>query len=733
MFSIELKFTTDCLKFWFERNLKKNELDEDERDQFIKDTPKKTCCICDFPIKSRAANGWFDHVCKAEYLFLENIFSAKEMFQMGISTFDIYFGKIKKILDSFDDFCEDIEHKYKISILEDEQNLELENTIQQINNIKIKGEDGVTKKKIIAFLYTKTIHFLPTDKIDTAGFLASEKFLDNLFFIHKDQHVVHHSHVTGKIIGHAHEFCNLKIKEVFYTIPVIAHNQFRFDFFLFLKVLRSSVWETTDINIGGKNPTNVTFAIIQNQVRFIDTVKYYQQSLASLASSMTDIERANVRKNCRKFLAEKLMYLTDEDEQWVLDYLSSGKGMIPYQMITDFNSLEIVPKADFFDKKELKEKDISDEEYQNVKKFFMLLKLKTLGDMNRIYNFQDTLILCEIFEQRVSLLEKLFKFNPRKCNSASSFTGAVHRNKSKCNIVMPTNAEQIRVFEKTLIGGYSCVNTMMAFDTEIFLKYKVNEKVIFKTRDGQLKRFSSKIIKMDENNQYGFAMTKPLPYGCIKKKKNLPTLEELSVLLENVILEDKLGHLFVVDIGFADINEKTLLFNEIYPPIFEKNKKIEPYERSCKQIMSRAAIKKNKKKEDTLYSLPFNSKTHATLKKKIFISLYAEDLYFLTTCAGWKVTRIYDHYTFMQDTFKKDFVVMNQNARKTAKTKVEKDFCKLLNNSNFGNDCRNNIGNCNLQLMYDGTEELAYIKNYTNAFTDPKFSEFFSLDILKNK
>ena len=105
---------------------------------------------------------------------------------------------------------------------------------------------------------------------------------------------------------------------------------------------------------------------------------------------------------------------------------------------------------------------------------------------------------------------------------------------------------------------------------------------------------------MDENNQYGFAMTKPLPYGCIKKKKNLPTLEELSVLLENVILEDKLGHLFVVDIGFADINEKTLLFNEIYPQIFEKNKKIEPYERSCTQIMSRAAIKKIKRKE-TLY------------------------------------------------------------------------------------------------------------------------------------
>ena len=238
---------------------------------------------------------------------------------------------------------------------------------------------------------------------------------------------------------------------------------------------------------------------------------------------------------------------------------------------------------------------------------------------------------------------------------------------------MPTNAEQIRVFEKTLIGGYSCVNTRTVFDTELFLKDKNNEKVIFKTRDGQLKRFSSKIIKMDENNQYGFAMTKPLPYGCIKKKENLPTLEELAVLLKNVALEDKLGHLLVVDIEFAGINKKTLLFNETYPPIFEKHKKIDPYERSCTQIMSRATIKHNKKNEDTLY-LPFSSKTHATLKEKIFVPLYAEDLYFLTTRAGWKVTRIYEHYTFKQDTFKEDFVVMNQNARKTAATKVEKDF-----------------------------------------------------------
>ena len=74
---------------------------------------------------------------------------------------------------------------------------------------------------------------------------------------------------------------------------------------------------------------------------------------------------------------------------------------------------------------------------------------------------------------------------------------------------------------------------------------------------------------------------------------------------------------------------------------------------------------------------------------------------------------------------------MNQNARKTAKTSVEKDFYKLLNNSNFGNDCRNNIGSCKLDLLYDGLDEIKYIKKHTNILNDQQLSEFFSIYLLK--
>ena len=150
--------------------------------------------------------------------------------------------------------------------------------------------------------------------------------------------------------------------------------------------------ETSEVAIEVRNPTDVNFAIIRNQVWFIGTVKYFQQSLGRLADSMTDTETEN---------AEKLLFLNDEDEKWVLDYLASGKGMIPYQMITDFESLNIRLEKKFFKNEDfyssLKEKNISVEEYENVKKFFMILSLKTLGDLNRIYSFQGTTILCEIF------------------------------------------------------------------------------------------------------------------------------------------------------------------------------------------------------------------------------------------------------------------------------------------------------------------------------------------------
>ena len=90
-------------------------------------------------------------------------------------------------------------------------------------------------------------------------------------------------------------------------------------------------------------------------------------------------------------------------------------------------------------------------------------------------------------------------------------------------------------------------------------------------------------------------------------------------------------------------------------------------------------------------------KSHASMFPKKFIPLYLEDLRFLILRAGCRVSKLYLHFKFEQDAFKKDFVLMNQKFRQDAKNNIEKDFYKLMNNADFGFDCRNNANNYNLK------------------------------------
>ena len=98
---------------------------------------------------------------------------------------------------------------------------------------------------------------------------------------------------------------------------------------------------------------------------------------------------------------------------------------------------------------------------------------------------------------------------------------------------------------------------------------------------------------------------------------------------------------------------------------------MEPFERSTIQLMS--ILVRNEEK-DTISSFRYSSKTHSTLQCKKYIPLYAEHLYFLIERAGWLVTHVYEHFTFEQSKFKKDFIVMNQKARQKATSSVERDF-----------------------------------------------------------
>ena len=199
--------------------------------------------------------------------------------------------------------------------------------------------------------------------------------------------------------------------------------------------------------------------------------------------------------------------------------------------------------------------------------------MRDLSDLNDLYNVQDVMILLEIVENRFQLMQNKFGYNPRIINSASKLSGCIQREKSKCIIALPINNVEMEVFEKAICGGFSSVNTRLSFDTEMlmpnltkkdydkmtidqsFKAYKRDDlKVVYSLKlDGEKKfskkRIISKILKLDENNQYGYAMTRPMPTGCIKEN-NSPSWLKFNLLLETADLEDKIGHLFVVDVEF---------------------------------------------------------------------------------------------------------------------------------------------------------------------------------------
>ena len=60
MFNVELKFTIDCSKKWFYKKHKILELNDYVKFEFKQSSPKTnetTCCLCDFPLESRAKYG----------------------------------------------------------------------------------------------------------------------------------------------------------------------------------------------------------------------------------------------------------------------------------------------------------------------------------------------------------------------------------------------------------------------------------------------------------------------------------------------------------------------------------------------------------------------------------------------------------------------------------------------------------------------------------------------------
>ena len=97
--------------------------------------------------------------------------------------------------------------------------------------------------------------------------------------------------------------------------------------------------------------------------------------------------------------------------------------------------------------------------------------------------------------------------------------------------------------------------------------------------------------------------------GCIKDNEDL-SWRTFNFLLESVTLDDPIGDLYVVDteLHFNKLTPRQKVYNEICPPIIEKKKVIDIYERSTYQLLEHHELINDKVKSYTP-----TKKAHATL------------------------------------------------------------------------------------------------------------------------
>ena len=508
LFNIELKFACDILMKWFNFKIRSNNLEIPNvlRIEYNRNNPISAdtkCRICNFPLdvtpKGLKFEGndmsYLDFLIKKEHAFIRNIFDEVELkksknlanLETYHSTMVLFIHLVRvaeneiKNVESYDMIYDE---KLEKSLKEEcsAYDHDLEGLVNEIKSVEIKNFKALKVPKftmqIYAFIYQCLMDF-PSCKFDELTTVTTKKCFGKLYRVINSKVHLHHSHTTGEIIGNTHDFCNRKLRENQLVVSLIGHNFLGFDIFYMVKGYRSTCLGTKDLNMGGTYLTNVNFANISSQVKIIDTLKYFQTTLENLAATADDNEKSNIKKLTQQFIETHsyfrfiLQTLEKQDKDKILDLIAEEKGVMPYEKVVDINSLSKSLDQKFFTHTEfyssLKQSNVSVPKYENAKYLYETLKMRNLGDMNDLYNAQDVILLCEIIENRFQQMYEKYGYNPRKCNSASTLSGCVQRDLSKVIITLPTKTEHAEIFEKSLIGGYSCVNTRLGFDTEVLL------------------------------------------------------------------------------------------------------------------------------------------------------------------------------------------------------------------------------------------------------------------------
>ena len=479
--------------------------------------------------------------------------------------------------------------------------------------------------------------------------------------------VKNHCHFTSKMLGYAHNKCNLRYKfkkdnvNDKYLINVFAHNSQNFDQSFLIRALQ---------NLDNKIPfsclprnSNKFISLQIGSFIFKDSYLFLNKSLDYLTGTINDDDRISLKQEFGKNYQ-----------------LLTKKGIYPYDYFDNtkkYYEQKLPNKNEFFNK--INNKSISDEDYEHAKNVFEKFECENLLDYSILYLKTDICHLADVFQKFSNFAYKTYNLYPTHSYTLPGFSWQAMLKMTKIELELISDPDMYLFLIDTIRGGISvCNKKHVIADNKYIDKNTKNNKYL---------------MYLDANNLYGISMVQSLPYKNFKWSDNL-TLDKIQTGIYEV-----------------DIEIPTNLHNKFKDyPLCPEIKNIPEYNLSEYQtyLNNKLNIKYNENDKKLILDL---------LPKKNYKIYYKNLEYYMKL--GVIVTKIHKILTFDEKSFLKEYIDLNTNLRKKAKNDLEKDLFKLMNNAIFGKSMENVLNRSNIRLINNDPEKLLKLirePNFQHAY-----------------
>lgn len=476
-----------------------------------------------------------------------------------------------------------------------------------------------------------------------------------------------------------HQLCFDSIRDCTYgpqefEVPVVFHNLKGYDGHIILKSIDHSIEKISCIPQDGE--AFLTFTL--DNASFIDSLRFLNSSLADISAVLLK-DCFKKEKLNEEVLRKKFKY----SHQWFFEYcMKKGlepdselflkivkKGIYPYEYMQNvdcFDEEQLPIISDFHST--LTGSDITQEQYGEAQTIWKAYEIENLGEWHDLYLAIDVNLLADVFENFRDVIYNDSGLDAVRYVSTPGLSKDMllkqkgYVQKPETTLYYPFEIELINKYNVDLY--YLCDTAIRGGITLISKRYaKANKK--------------TKIVDIDANNLYGWAMCQPLPSSNYKFISTDMLFNFTPEFILSVPDDAQTGYFITVDLHFPkEIHDKL----KDYPlaPVKQvvDEEQISDYSRD---ILDCTDTKHDDKSDKLLCTLEDRIKytVHYRLLK-LYLKL------------GVQITQVHNVMSFYQTAWMKDYVVDQSTKRKNANSELERDVHKLNVNAGYGKTVQDN-------------------------------------------